>query len=160
MRRRSRNTSRTPGTHTMAGMRPASIHGREKGRSPTAGRSRRLRRWGVREVFVPEDAALERERDGSRPAGAVAGFVCRGARGCERDRRHGAGQAGSAGGCAVLDAGTDRGAWHRCRTGHDLAQGVLRRAHGAGQDERDFDIQWRALGTEVMAVVGGRRWLG
>ena len=40
---------------------------------------------GIRQVLVPEDAALERERDGSGSAGAAAGFVCRRARGREGD---------------------------------------------------------------------------
>ena len=68
--------------------------GDERGHSSVGGRNEdRLQRaeaavrdaGGLRQVFVPEDAALERQRDGSGSAGAAAGFVCRRARGCEGD---------------------------------------------------------------------------
>ena len=79
---------------------PASMGGRDEHqlqRPEAAVRNPRR----LREVFVPEDAALERQRDGSGAAGAPAGFVCGRPRGCEGSGRRGAGQAGRAGRGAV-----------------------------------------------------------
>ena len=51
-------------------------------------------------------------------------------------------------GALVLHAGTYRSARAGCGAGDDLAEGVLRRTDGSGEDQRGLDLQRRALGAQ------------
>ena len=62
-----------------------------------------------------------------------------------------AGQAERAGRRALLHAGPRRSARHGCGAGHDLAEGVLRRADGPREDQRGLHLQRRTVGAEDLA---------
>ena len=81
---------------------------------------------GIREVFVPEDSAVEGQPDGSGTTGAPAGCLRFRSRRRERAGWADAGQARRSGGCALLTLGRTAARGLAAALASGMAEGVLR----------------------------------
>ena len=102
---------------------------------------------GLREVFVPEDSALERPGNGGWATGTADRRLCFRQRPGKRPGGRDAGQAERSGGRALLHAGTGCGTRAGCGAGDGLVEGVLRRVDGPGKDQRGLHIQRHSCGS-------------